>query len=291
MKILVAGGQGQLARALVEQGQARDGVTVVAIGRPELDLCKPNTIERAMAAVTPALVVNAAAYTAVDKAETDAAAAFALNCDGAAALAAAATAAGVPIIHVSTDYVFGGAKASAYVETDVVGPTGAYGWSKLAGEEVVMGANPQHLILRTAWVFAPYGANFLKTIVRLAKERPELRVVADQRGNPTYAPHLAAAILAVAEKLANGGQPAWGIYHAAGAGETTWHGFAKAIVAAGKLFGVPQVPVTAIATADYLTPAKRPANSCLDCGKLERVFGVRLPPWQEGVEECMSRLQ
>jgi dTDP-4-dehydrorhamnose reductase len=292
MKILVAGGQGQLARALVEQAHAREGVQLVAMGRPQLDLCAPDTILRAIDAVRPDLVVNAAAYTAVDKAESDEAAAFALNCDAAAALAAAAKAAGCPIVHVSTDYVFDGANAWAYVETDPTGPTGVYGRSKLAGEAAVMNANPEHLIVRTAWVYAPYGNNFLKTMVRLARERPELRVIADQRGNPTYAPHLAAAMLAVATQLgARDRPPAWGIYHAASSGETTWHGFAAAIVEAGKRLGVPQVPVTPITTADYPTPSKRPANSCLDCSKLEHTFGVHLPPWQQGVHECMSRLQ
>lgn len=291
MKILVAGSQGQLARALAEQAKAHAGFDVVALGRPQLDLADAAGIARAIAAERPQLVVNAAAYTAVDKAESEQQVAFAVNRDGAGALAAAARAHGCPIIQVSTDYVFDGAKPSPYIETDATGPTGVYGRSKLAGEAAVAAANAQHLILRTSWVHAPYGQNFLRTMLRLAAERPELRVVADQIGNPTYAPHLADAILALAGRLADGRQPhAWGIYHAAGTGETSWHGFAAAIVRAGARFGVPQVPVVPIVTTDYPTPARRPANSRLDCGKLERAFGVRLPSWQQGVEDCITRL-
>jgi dTDP-4-dehydrorhamnose reductase len=291
MKILVAGAQGQLARALVEEAEARGGLTVTALGRPQLDLTDAATIARAMSDTRPDLVVNAAAYTAVDKAESDNAAAFAINRDGAGALAAAAKAAGCPIIHVSTDYVFDGTKAEPYVETDPTNPTGVYARSKLEGEAAVASANPEHLILRTAWVFAAYGNNFLRTMLRLARERPQLRVVADQRGNPTFAPHLADAILAIAAQLGPGGSARrWGIYHASASGETTWAGFATAIVAAGARLGLPQVPVTPITTAEYPTPARRPANSRLDCGKLERAFGVRLPPWQQGMEACIDQL-
>ena len=234
------------------------------------------------------MVINAAAYTAVDKAESDAAAAFALNRDGAGALAAAAAAANCPIIHVSTDYVFDGNKSGAYLEQDATNPLGVYGRSKLEGEAAVATANARHVILRTAWIYGAHGHNFLKTMLRLARERPELRVVADQRGNPTFAPHLADAILAIAAQIGNG-RP-WGVYHATAAGETTWHGFAAAIVAAAKPLGVPQIPILPITTADYPTPARRPANSCLDCGKLERVFGVRLPSWQQGLAECLGEL-
>lgn len=292
MKILVAGAQGQLARALVERAQARGGCEVVALGRPQLDLLDKATIARAIETVRPDLVVNAAAYTAVDKAETDGEAAFALNCDGAGALAAATNAGGCPILHVSTDYVFDGTKPTPYVETDGTNPAGVYGRSKLAGEAAVAAANPRHLIVRTAWLYAPYGQNFLRTILRLARERPQLRVIADQHGNPTYAPHLADAILAIAGRLREGkaGADVWGIYHAAASGETTRAGFAAAIVAAGARLGVPQIPVIPITTAEYPLPAKRPANSRLDCAKLGRTFGVYLPPWQQGVAECIERL-
>jgi dTDP-4-dehydrorhamnose reductase len=292
MKILVAGAQGQLARALLGQAQARGGMKVVALGRPQLDLLDKASIPRVIAAVQPDLVVNAAAYTAVDRAESDAEAAFAINRDGAGALAAAAAASNCPILHVSTDYVFDGTKADAYVETDGANPVGVYARSKLEGEAAVAAANPRHLILRTAWLYAPYGHNFLRTILRLARERPQLRVIADQHGNPTFAPHLADAILTIAARLGDdNGEAAWGTYHAAASGETTWAGFAAAIVAAGARLAVPQVPVIPITTADYPLPAKRPANSRLDCSKLARTFGVRLPSWQQGVQECIARLE
>jgi dTDP-4-dehydrorhamnose reductase len=213
MKILVAGAQGQLAHALLGAARGRDGLHVVAFGRPQLDIADRASVARALDAERPDFVVNAAAYTAVDKAESDSDAAFAVNRDGAGALAAAADAHGCPIIHVSTDYVFDGTKAGPYIETDPTGPMSVYGRSKLAGEAAVSAGTARHVILRTAWVYGPHGHNFLKTMLRLARERPQLRVVADQRGNPTYAPHLAAVIIAMAARLAERGGDAqpWGI--------------------------------------------------------------------------------
>ena len=292
MKILVAGAQGQLARALAEAAQRHGSHQVAVLGRPRLDLLDHVTIAKAMADVEPGLVVNAAAYMAVDKAESDRATAFAVNRDGAGALAAAARASDIPIIHVSTDYVFDGRKIGAYVETDATNPLGVYAKSKLEGEQAVAAANPRHVILRTAWLYAPYGANFLCTMLRLARERPELRVVADQHGQPTYVPHLAEALLAIAGVLAGKQrQDIWGTYHIAAGGETTWHGFAGAIVRAGARLGTPQVPVIPITTAEYPTLAARPANSRLDCSKLERTFGVRLPHWQQGLAACIAELE
>lgn len=292
MKILVAGAQGQLACALREAAQEQRSHMLVALGRPQLDLLDPMTLGKAMEDVEPDLVVNAAAYTAVDKAESDRETAFAVNRDGAGALAAAAEARRTPIIQVSTDYVFDGRKSGAYEETDGTNPLGVYGRSKLEGEQAVAAANPRHVILRTAWLYAPYGANFLRTMLRLARERPELRVVADQTGQPTYAPHLAEAILAIAGALSSQRRrDLWGTYHIAAGGETTWHGFASAIVHAGTGLGVPQVPVIPITTAEYPTPAARPANSRLDCGKLERTFGIHLPHWQQGLADCMAALE
>ncbi len=266
MRLLVAGQSGQLAHALVERSRRLAGVAVVALEPPQLDLLDPASITRALTSTRPDVVINAAAYTAVDKAESDAPAAFALNRDGPGALAAAAEAAGCPIIHVSTDYVFDGDKSGAYVEEDAPNPMGVYGRSKLEGEAAVAAANARHVILRTAWLYGAHGHNFLKTMLRLARERPELRVVADQHGNPTYAPHLADAILAIAAKIGSG-KP-WGIYHATAAGETTWHGFASAIIAAAEPLGVPQVPILPIATpttrrrrAVPPTPASTAASS------------------------------
>jgi dTDP-4-dehydrorhamnose reductase len=292
MRILVAGGQGQLARALVEAARGRPRVRVEALGRPQLDLSRTDSVARAVESAKPDLIVNAAAYTAVDKAESETEMAFAVNRDGAGALAAAARAANAPIIHISTDYVFDGRKSGAWVETDATNPLGAYGRSKLAGELAVVAANPRHVILRTAWLYAPYGSNFLRTMLRLARERPELRVVADQHGQPTYVPHLAEAVLAIAASLEDEQRRnPWGTYHAAARGEATWHAFASAIVRAGARLGVPQVPVVAITTAEYPTPAARPANSRLDCSKLERTFGIRLPHWHEGLAECIAELE
>jgi dTDP-4-dehydrorhamnose reductase len=291
MRILVAGAQGQLARALVEAARRHGRHDVAALGRPGLDLASPATIESAIDQMKPDLVVNAAAYTAVDRAESDSAMTFAVNRDGAGALAAAAHTTGCAIVHVSTDYVFDGRKPGAYVETDATNPLGLYGRSKLEGELTVAAANPRHLILRTAWLYSPYDANFLRTMLRLARERPELRVVADQHGHPTYVPHLAEGILSIADHLACGRrQDVWGVYHMAAGGETTWHGFACAIVRAAASLGVPQVPVVPITTAEYPTPAARPANSRLDCGKLERTFGVRLPHWEVGLAACIAEL-
>src|SRR5262245_48939560 len=289
MKILVAGAQGQVARAL-EACAALGPHALVTQGRPGFDLLKPEAMARTVAELSPDLIVNAAAYTGVDTAEREAATAYAINRDGAGALAAAAAAVRCPIIHLSTDYVFAGAKVGAYQEDDATGPTGIYGRSKLEGEAAVAAANPRHIILRTAWVFAAHGSNFVRTMLRLAKERPELRVVADQRGNPTYAPHLAEAILAMAATIGDGRPPPWGIYHAAGTGETSWHEFAVAIVDAARPLGIVPVPLLAITTGDFPTPAKRPANSCLDCRKVERLFGVRLPHWRQGLQACISAL-
>jgi dTDP-4-dehydrorhamnose reductase len=292
MRILVAGGTGQLAQSLIEASAQRVGWELTAVGRPALDLHAPLSLARAIAAVRPHVVVNAAAYTAVDRAESEPDLAFAINRDGAGALAKAAADHGLPIVHISTDYVFDGRKPGSYVESDGTAPQGIYGRSKLAGEEQVAAANPRSIILRTAWVYSPFGSNFVKTMLRLAVERPELRVVADQRGNPTYAPHLADAILAILPVLVEappGGGP-WGVYHAAGQGDTTWHGLAQEVMAAAAVHGRPSVPVRAISTEEYSTPARRPANSRLSCGTLARVFGITLPPWGEGVRQCVERL-
>jgi dTDP-4-dehydrorhamnose reductase len=292
MRILVAGATGQLAQSLIEACARRSGWELTAVGRPDLDLQAPPSLARAIAAVGPHVVVNAAAYTAVDRAESEPDLAFAINRDGAAALAKAAADHGLPIVHVSTDYVFDGRKTGAYVETDDTDPQGVYGRSKLAGEEQVAAANPRSIILRTAWVHSPFGSNFVKTMLRLAAERPELRVVADQRGNPTYAPHLAEAILAILPVLVEAPprQGPWGVYHAAGQGDTTWHGLAQEVMAAAAVYGRPRVPVHAITTEVYPTPARRPANSRMSGAKLASVFGITLPHWSEGVRECVGRL-
>ena len=231
-------------------------------------------------------MINAAAYTAVDAAEAAPDAAARANATGPGVVAQACRALGIGLIHVSTDYVFDGTKGAPYTEQDAISPTGIYGATKLAGEQNVLAAHPGAVILRTSWVYAPRGRNFLLTMLGAARRAPRLRVVADQTGCPTNADDLAAATLAVANRLLlrdareGGEQDLGGIYHAAGQGETTWHGLASAIFAHAAALGWPAPPVDAITTADWPTPARRPADSRLDCGKLHRVFGVALPDWR-----------
>jgi dTDP-4-dehydrorhamnose reductase len=289
---LIAGAQGQLARAMIELAPSAADVTAFAVGRPALDLTAPATVLAALTDFRPDVIVNAAAYTAVDQAEVEPGAAMALNAEGPKRLAAAASRMGAVVIHISTDQVFEGTKPGPYSEGDPTAPVSAYGRSKLAGEEAVRAAAPRHIILRTSWVYSPFGTNFVTTMLRLARERDEVRVVDDQMGNPTYAPHLADAILGIARAVtASPPSSIWGTYHAAGAGAVTWCGFAQEIMRVSAAGGGPSAAVVPIATAEFPTRAKRPANSQLDCSKLAEVFGLRLPPWREGVAACLARLQ
>ena len=283
--ILVTGGHGQLASAL---GHA-DGVAVV--GRPEFDFDRPETIDAAFAAAAPTAVINAAAWTAVDAAETDPDGAARANRDGPARLARLCADAGIPLVHVSTDYVFDGDKGAPYVETDPTNPTGVYGATKLAGEAALLAACPKAIVVRTAWVYSATGKNFVRTMLTLGKTRDHLRVVADQRGCPTAAADLADVVLGIARAA----ERAWrdeyaGIFHSCGAGETTWHGFAEAIFAEAARHGATRPTVEPITTADFPTPAKRPADSRLECGKLERVFGLRQPAWQSSLARVIDTL-
>lgn len=291
MKVLVIGREGQLARSLVDAAK-QAGVEVVAVGRPEIDLAMPSTIGGAISQHAPGLVINVAAYTAVDQAEKEPALAFAINADGAGHVARACAAADVPLMHISTDYVFDGSKTSAYVEDDAVSPLGVYGSSKLEGERQVAAAHARHVIVRTAWVVSPFGHNFVKTMLRLAQSRPEISVVGDQIGCPTYAPHLASALLAVAQQIGRRDRAAapWGVYHATGTGEATWFDLAQEVFAQSRRHGGAAASVKPITTAEYPTPARRPANSRLDCGKLARTFDVRLPDWRDGIAECVAVL-
>jgi dTDP-4-dehydrorhamnose reductase len=290
MKLLVTGRSGQVATSLM--ALSSPGVEVVALGRPELDITDRTSLDRAIAAHRPDIVVSAAAYTAVDRAETDQDAAFAANRDGAGHVAAAAAAAGLPVIHLSTDYVFPGTKETAYEETDPTGPVSVYGRSKLEGEAAVLAANPRSAVLRTAWVYSPYGANFLKTMLRLAGDRDSLRVVGDQWGTPTYAPDIAEAIVVVAERmLAAPEAEDWrGIFHLVATGTTNWADFAAEIFRQSAARGGKAMVVESIGTADYPTAAPRPANSRLDTMRFEAVFQHRLPAWQDGVGRCLDAL-
>jgi dTDP-4-dehydrorhamnose reductase len=289
--ILVTGGGGQLAVALEAAAGARN---VLRVGRPDFDFDRPASIDETFHDSAPALVINAAAYTAVDAAETDAEAAARANDAGPARLASLCAAAGVPMIHVSTDYVFDGAKGAPYVETDATAPQGVYGATKLAGERAVLASGAKAVVLRTSWVYAPMGKNFVRTMLNAGKVRDTLRVVADQKGCPTTALDLAAAILAIGDRILSAGwQPAYGgVFHAAGTGWTTWHGLACATFAAAAAAapGLKVPTVEPIATADWPTPARRPADSRLDCGKLEQVFGLRLPPWEDGLSRTIAAM-
>jgi dTDP-4-dehydrorhamnose reductase len=291
MRIAVTGQHGQVARALTEAGPAF-GLTVVALGRPELDLAVPETVGPLLAAAAPDIVVNAAAYTAVDQAEREPEKANAINAAGAGAVAAAARALGVPMIHLSTDYVFDGRKTTPYVEEDPVEPTSVYGVSKLAGERTIAATLSNYVILRTAWVFAPYGKNFVRTMLALAQTRDEARVVADQFGCPSYAPDIAAAIVTIARNLLS--EPddmrLRGIFNLAGTGETSWADFAAAIFAILDQKGMRTPALTPITTADYPTAARRPANSRLDCSKLVLQHGVQLPSWHSSLQTCLDAL-
>jgi dTDP-4-dehydrorhamnose reductase len=288
-RILVTGGGGQLASALAAQG----GVRVRLVGRPGFDFDRPESIEAAFNAAVPDLVVNAAAYTAVDAAETDQAAAFRANRDGPEALARLCAAAGIPLIHVSTDYVYDGEKPAPYVETDAVGPRSVYGASKLAGETAVLASGAQAIILRTAWVYAATGRNFVRTMLNLGQTRDTLRVVADQQGCPTAAADLAAAILAIARRIEEDGWHAArsGVFHAAGTSDTTWHGLAMAVFREASRHGA-KVPglVEAITTVEFPTPARRPANSRLDCTRLASAFGIRLPDWRDSLTRTVDEI-
>ncbi|GAC1574025.1 MAG: dTDP-4-dehydrorhamnose reductase [Sphingomicrobium sp.] len=292
MRIAVTGGPGQLVLSLAERGPLA-GHEVIAVGPPELDLSSPDedAVQAALAAVRPDAIVNAAAHTAVDKAEGERDLAFAIKAAGAGAGARAAARLDVPLVHISTDYVFSGDKAEPYVESDPTGPTGVYGASKLAGEDAVRASGADFAILRTAWVFSPFGANFVKTMLRVAESRDELGVVDDQRGCPTSALDLAVAAIAVLANLkARADTDLRGLFHAAGSGEGSWADLAVAVFATSTTQGGPSAKVNRIATADYPTPARRPANSRLDCSKLASVHGVRLPEWRASVAQVTTRL-
>lgn len=267
-------------------------MTVIPVGRPELDLEQPASSLQALAAAEPDCIVNAAAYTAVDKAEAEPELAMRINGFGAGVVAAAAAALGVPLIQISTDYVFDGTSPRPWRESDATAPLGAYGRSKLAGEEAVAASTEDYAILRTAWVYSPYGGNFVKTMLRLAETRDELGVVSDQLGSPTSAPDLAEAIIAVARALVArpGDASLRGVFHAAGTGEASWADLAEAVFAASAALGGPSAKVNRIATADYPTPARRPANSRLDCSLLAQRHGLRLPLWRDSVKTCVATL-
>jgi dTDP-4-dehydrorhamnose reductase len=290
MRILVTGVSGQVVTALRGAADSKADVTVFALGRPDLDLEHPIGLESAFARHNPDILINAAAYTAVDLAEEEAVKAHAINGAAPGKIASAASALGIPIIQISTDYVFDGSKANPYVETDPVAPIGTYGRSKLVGEQAVAAATDNHAIIRTSWVYAATGKNFFRTMLRLAETRDEIAVVADQKGCPSFAPDIAEALIGVARNLvARSDTELRGIFHLAGSGATDWAGFAESIFAHSQAAGGRAATVRRIATVDYPTPARRPANSVLDCSKLARIHGVSMPPWQDAVRRCIAQ--
>jgi dTDP-4-dehydrorhamnose reductase len=295
-KILLTGINGQVGHALKTKFLQHE---LIALSREQLDLTKTHDIRRVVREVKPNLIINPAAYTAVDKAESEPELAFAINATAAQILAEEAARLNAGLIHFSTDYVYDGTKSSAYVETDEVNPASVYGKSKLAGEEAICAVGLPHLILRTSWVYGAYGKNFLKTILRLAAERDSLRIVADQVGAPTNAENIADAVVQLVENWQITQESQSGIYHFTNSGETSWHGFSYEIINEyNKLIKEKNWPalkvstenIAPITTAEYPTPAARPANSRLDNTKLEQVFNVELPTWQAGLQHVMQTL-
>ena len=290
MKLLVVGSNGQLGWEVLNAAKDR-GLECEGIDTPQFDITDRGAVERTVGRERFSLIVNAAAYTAVDKAEVKRDEVFAVNAGGPGDLALVCAKNRLPLIHISTDYVFDGNKTSPYNESDPICPIGTYGASKAAGEKAVREALETYVILRTSWLYSSHGNNFVKTILRLASEREELRVVADQYGCPTYAADLAAAIIDLAKQISRRGSVQWGVYHYCGHGVTTWYGFAQQICQLAKKHRALQVKrIEAISTEEYPTPARRPPYSALDCSKIKSVFSIQTRPWQDSLAEMLARL-
>jgi dTDP-4-dehydrorhamnose reductase len=291
MRIVVTGRNGQVAQSLRERAEASN-IEVRTVARPEVDFSRPETIEGALMDLRPDAIVNAAAYTAVDLAESEPYLAYAINGSGAEAVARAAAKLGIPIVQLSTDYVFDGNLDRPYREDDPTAPLGVYGDSKLKGEQAVAAAHDNHVILRTAWAYSPFGKNFVRTMLTLAGRREQISVVSDQQGTPTNALDIADGIVAVLRNLLDrpSARELRGIFHMTGDGETNWAEFATAIFAASAAAGGPSARVLPISTSEYPTPARRPSNSRLDNSRLADIHGVRLPRWQQSLPACIERL-
>lgn len=297
MKILLVGANGQVGREIQDLCE-KNNITCIALGREQLDISNAQAIEEKLAAHISAAtyLVNAAAYTAVDKAEDEIKSCYQVNCEAVANLAHFAKKHNVPLIHISTDYVFAGEKDSAYVETDIPAPKGVYGASKLEGEMTLQEILPQHIILRVSWVFGQYGKNFVKTILRLAGEQEKLRIVADQHGNPTGAAHIAEVILTIVQRLegrcaTQNNQPSWGTYHYCDAPSTTWFNFTQSIVEIGQRIKPLKVKeIQPITTLEFPTKAARPMNSQLNCDKITKVFGIKQFLWQTELEQVIKKV-
>lgn len=291
MKVLVTGREGQLVRSLAARANQYPGLTLQTLGRPELDLERPATILAALDAVRPDVVINAAAYTAVDQAEDDAERAFAVNGKGAGLLAEAARTVGARVVQISTDYVFDGSSEAPYAEDAATGPIGVYGRSKLDGEERVRAATPDHVIVRTAWVYSPFGKNFVRTMMTAARTRDEVSVVDDQRGSPSSALDLADGLLAMVQAWRDGSNRGIGqVYHLAGAGSASWFDVAVATFEECAHIGHAAATVRPIATQDWPTRAQRPKNSTLDCTRFRDAFGYAAPDWRESLKTVVGQI-
>lgn len=286
MRILVAGANGQVGHSLCQRLKEYPW-EVIALTRNEFDITNVDIVNRTVEQYRPNIIINCAAYTAVDKAEQEQTLAFAINRDGPAYLASAANEVDAVIIHLSTDYVFDGNAHENYTEADPTNPQGIYGASKLEGEKALASANKKHIILRTAWVFGEHGNNFVKTMIRLGSNRDTLGIVADQEGGPTYAGDIANALITIVESISNNSEIPWGVYHYSGTPHTNWYEFSRRIfdeVEQASLYNKPVPTLNPITTADYPTPAKRPANSKLDCTKIEQAFGIKPSNWQAALK-------
>ncbi|AYF46278.1 dTDP-4-dehydrorhamnose reductase [Pseudomonas fluorescens] len=287
MKILITGQHGQVSLAL--QQRLQDLGELIVLGRDQLDLADVDQIRQQVRAQRPDLIINAAAHTAVDQAESEADVAFAINAIAPGVLAEEAEALGIPLIHYSTDYVFDGNKPSPYTEADTPNPLGVYGQSKLAGEQAIAAVGGEYLILRTSWVYSNHGKNFLLTMQRLLQEKPHLRIVGDQIGAPTWAGTIANSTRALIDRWQAGKAGEWGVYHLTAQGETSWFGFAAAIADQLRAGGTACAELEAIPSSAYPTPAKRPLNSRLDCSRLQQQWQVSQPQWQDALRECLAR--
>jgi dTDP-4-dehydrorhamnose reductase len=292
MKVLVTGAEGQVGAELIRCGQ-KMGLQMIPASRTRLDITNKSSVAAFIGHHGPDIVINGAAYTAVDKAEDDHACAGAINSQGPGHLAGACSAQNIPLLHISTDYIFDGQSAAPYGEDDKPNPQGVYGKTKLAGDEAVARTIEQHIILRVAWVFGAHGHNFVRTMLRLAEERDELRIVADQFGGPTWAGDIGATLLAIAQRYGKGEAMPWGTYHYSGTPAVSWYDFAQAIFAeAVKLGMLDRSPkVIGITTAEYPTPAQRPQNSVLDCQKIQQQFGISQPDWRTGLITTLQEWQ
>ena len=290
MKILVTGANGQVDTSIRNCPTAKNH-EIITIGRPEIDLSEYDKLKSAIKEANPDIIISSAAYTAVDKAETESDIAYVINALAPKAIGEIATELNIPVIHISTDYVFSGDKSTSYKEEDATGPIGVYGKTKLEGEKFLAAATSNHVILRTAWVYSPYGNNFVKTMLRLGETRDELNVVADQQGCPTYAPEIAQACITIAERITKDkSKELRGIFNLTGQGKASWAQFAKTIFAEAEKFGCKKIKVNEITTDQYPTPAKRPKNSLLSSQKLLDIHGIELDNWEKSTKKCVEIL-